>query len=102
MSVRIFSCANRPNTLSVARSREEPHGVIVTCLISIGGALAGGWLAAELFHIHSLQGFFNLFTWVTAIVGSVVLFGAVHLVEGQNSGRGSLRGGRRSVRAGRR
>ena len=83
-------------------SGRESHGVIVTCLIGIAGALAGGWLATKLFHIHSLQGFFNLSTWVTAIVGSVVLLGAVHLVEGQGRGRGSLRGGRRSVRASRR
>jgi uncharacterized membrane protein YeaQ/YmgE (transglycosylase-associated protein family) len=83
-------------------SGRKSHGVIVTCLIGIAGALLGGWLATKLFHIHSLQGFFNLSTWITAIVGSVVLLGAVQLVEGRRGGRGSLRGGRRTVRAGRR
>ena len=69
----------------------ESHGVIVTCLLGVGGALLGGWLATKLFHIHSLQGFFNLSTWVTAVVGAVVLLGAVHMVEGRRSGRRSVR-----------
>jgi uncharacterized membrane protein YeaQ/YmgE (transglycosylase-associated protein family) len=83
-------------------SGRESHGIIVTCLIGVAGALLGGWLATKLFHIHSLQGFFNISTWITAIAGAVVLLGAMHLVEGQRGGRSSLRGGRRTVRAGRR
>jgi uncharacterized membrane protein YeaQ/YmgE (transglycosylase-associated protein family) len=83
-------------------SGRESHGVIVTCLIGVAGALLGGWLATKLFHIHSLQGFFNISTWITAIAGAVVLLAAVHLVEGQRGGRSSLRGGRRTVRSGRR
>jgi uncharacterized membrane protein YeaQ/YmgE (transglycosylase-associated protein family) len=38
-----------------------------------------------LFHIHSLQGFFNLSTWITAIVGAAVLLMAYHLVSGQTA-----------------
>jgi uncharacterized membrane protein YeaQ/YmgE (transglycosylase-associated protein family) len=72
-------------------SARESHGVIVTCLIGVAGALLGGWIATKLFHIHSLQGFFNLSTWVTALAGAVVLLGAVHLVEGRRSGRRSVR-----------
>lgn len=72
-------------------SRRESHGVIITCLIGVAGALLGGWLATELFHVHSLQGFFNLSTWITALAGSTALLGAVHLVEGQRGGRRSLR-----------
>ena len=70
-------------------SGRESHGIIVTCIIGVVGALVGGWLATKIFHIHSIHGFFNLSTWITAIVGSVILLGAVHLVEG---------GSRRSVR----
>ncbi len=83
-------------------SGRKTHGIIVTCLIGVAGALLGGWLATKIFHIHSLQGFFNISTWITAIVGAVVLLGAVQLVEGQRGGRSSVRGGRRTVRAGRR
>jgi uncharacterized membrane protein YeaQ/YmgE (transglycosylase-associated protein family) len=63
------------------------QGLIVTCLIGIGGALLGGWLATKLFHIHSLQGFFNLSTWLTAIAGAAVLLLAYHLVTGRSSRR---------------
>jgi uncharacterized membrane protein YeaQ/YmgE (transglycosylase-associated protein family) len=70
-------------------------GLILTCLIGIAGALLGGWAATKLFHIHSLQGFFNLSTWLTAIAGAAVLLLAGYLVTGR-SGRS-----RRSRRPGR-
>jgi uncharacterized membrane protein YeaQ/YmgE (transglycosylase-associated protein family) len=65
------------------------QGLIITCLIGIAGALLGGWLATKLFHIHSLQGFFNLSTWLTAIAGAAVLLLAYHLVTGRRSSRRS-------------
>jgi uncharacterized membrane protein YeaQ/YmgE (transglycosylase-associated protein family) len=64
------------------------QGLIVTCVIGVVGALLGGWLATKIFHIHSLQGFFNLSTWLTAIVGAAILLLAYHLVTGR-SGRSS-------------
>jgi uncharacterized membrane protein YeaQ/YmgE (transglycosylase-associated protein family) len=67
-----------------------PHrttSLILTCLIGIAGALGGGWVATEFFHIHSLQGFFNLSTWLTAIAGSAVLLLAYHLVTGPTGRR---------------
>jgi uncharacterized membrane protein YeaQ/YmgE (transglycosylase-associated protein family) len=67
------------------------QGLIITCLIGVAGALLGGWLATKLFHIHSLQGFFNLSTWVTAIVGAAILLLAYHLFT-QQSGRSSRSG----------
>ena len=70
-------------------SSRKSYGLFVTCLIGVAGALLGGWLATKLFHIHSVQGFFNLSTWVTAVVGSAVLLGAVQMVNG---------GSRRSLR----
>ena len=62
------------------------QGLILTCLIGVAGALLGGWVATKLFHIHSLQGFFNLSTWVTAVVGAAVLLLAYHLISAR-SGR---------------
>src|SRR5580658_9424522 len=62
------------------------QGLILTCVIGIVGALAGGWVATKLFHIHSVQGFFNLSTWITAIIGAAVLLLIYHLVTGR-SGR---------------
>ncbi|HUZ53994.1 MAG TPA: GlsB/YeaQ/YmgE family stress response membrane protein [Streptosporangiaceae bacterium] len=63
------------------------QGLILTCVIGVVGALLGGWAATKIFHIHSLQGFFNLSTWLTAIVGAAVLLLLYHLVSGQSSRR---------------
>ena len=55
------------------------QGLFLTCLIGVAGALLGGWLATKLFHVHTLHGFFNLSTWLTAIVGAAVLLLIFHL-----------------------
>src|SRR3984885_3115250 len=61
------------------------QGFILTCLIGIARALLGGWVATKLFHIHSLHGFFNLSTWITAIVGAAVLLLIFHLISSRSS-----------------
>ena len=70
---------------------KRQQGLILTCVIGIVGALAGGWAATKIFHIHSLQGFFNLSTWLTAIAGAAVLLLVYHLAT-NGSGRSSRRG----------
>ena len=68
------------------------QGLVLTCLIGVAGALLGGWLATKLFHVHTLQGFFNLSTWLTAIAGAAVLLLAFHLVTSRgNTGRARTR-----------
>jgi uncharacterized membrane protein YeaQ/YmgE (transglycosylase-associated protein family) len=62
------------------------QGLILTCVIGIAGALGGGWAATELFHVHTLHGFFNVSTWLTAIAGSAVLLLISHLLT-RNNGR---------------
>ena len=69
------------------------QGLILTCLIGVAGALGGGWVATKLFHIHTLHGFFNLSTWLTAIAGAAVLLLAYHLLSSRGS---TSRSGRRS------
>jgi uncharacterized membrane protein YeaQ/YmgE (transglycosylase-associated protein family) len=61
------------------------QGLIITCLIGIAGALLGGWLATKLFHIHTLHGFFNLSTWLTAIAGAAILLLAYHLLTSRRT-----------------
>jgi len=63
------------------------QGLILTCIIGIVGALLGGWVATKLFHIHSMQGFFNLSTWLTAIAGAGILLLAYRLISGRSSSR---------------
>ena len=62
---------------------KRSQGLILTCVIGIAGALGGGWAATRLFHVHSLQGLFNLSTWLTAIAGSAILLLAFHLMTGR-------------------
>jgi uncharacterized membrane protein YeaQ/YmgE (transglycosylase-associated protein family) len=69
---------------------KRQQGLILTCVIGIVGALLGGWVATKLFHIHTLHGFFNLSTWLTAIVGAAVLLLAYHLISGKSSSRRGL------------
>src|SRR6185312_8356551 len=66
------------------------QGLILTCLIGIIGALGGGWAATKIFHVHTLHGFFNVSTWLTAIVGAAILLLAYHLVT-RDSGRSRTR-----------
>jgi uncharacterized membrane protein YeaQ/YmgE (transglycosylase-associated protein family) len=65
------------------------QGLVLTCVIGIVGALLGGWLATKLFHIHTLHGFFNLSTWLTAIAGAAILLAIYHLATSRSSGRSS-------------
>jgi uncharacterized membrane protein YeaQ/YmgE (transglycosylase-associated protein family) len=69
------------------------QGLILTCLIGVAGALGGGWAATKLFHVHTLHGFFNLSTWLTAIVGAAILLLVFHLLTSRgNTSRSQRRG----------
>ena len=72
------------------------QGLFLTCLIGVAGALGGGWAATELFHVHTLHGFFNLSTWLTAIAGAAVLLLIFHQFATRGTSRGTGRGRRRS------
>jgi uncharacterized membrane protein YeaQ/YmgE (transglycosylase-associated protein family) len=72
------------------------QGLIVTCVIGVLGALGGGWLATKLFHIHTLHGFFNLDTWITAIIGAAILLLILHLFTRRSSDSGRRTTRRRS------
>ena len=67
------------------------QGLVLTCVIGVAGALLGGWLATRLFHVHTLHGFFNLSTWLTAIVGAAILLLVFHLVSTRGSAGRSRR-----------
>jgi uncharacterized membrane protein YeaQ/YmgE (transglycosylase-associated protein family) len=69
---------------NIAIPGKRSQGLILTCLIGIAGALGGGWVATRLFHVHTLHGFFNLSTWITAIAGSAVLLLISHLLGGRS------------------
>lgn len=52
---------------------EERTGVVLTTLLGIGGALLGGFLAAVLGLGDPIDEFFDLSTWVAAIVGALLI-----------------------------
>jgi uncharacterized membrane protein YeaQ/YmgE (transglycosylase-associated protein family) len=64
------------------------QGLLLTCLVGIAGALAGGWSATGLFHVHHvLHGFFNVSTWIAATAGAAVLLFAYRLLTGNTNHR---------------
>ena len=63
---------------------EDPGGFIVTAIIGIVGALLGGFLAAALFGAHPLDEFFDISTWVTAILGAMLLLFIYRLVTNRS------------------
>jgi uncharacterized membrane protein YeaQ/YmgE (transglycosylase-associated protein family) len=55
-------------------------GFILTILLGVIGAFVGGFIGKYAFHT-SLGGFFDLRTWLLAILGSVVVLGIFHLAR---------------------
>ena len=62
---------------------DDPGGAIVTTIIGIVGALLGGFIAGALFGADPLDEFFDISTWLTAIVGSIVLLLIYRMVAGR-------------------
>jgi uncharacterized membrane protein YeaQ/YmgE (transglycosylase-associated protein family) len=52
---------------------DDPGGFIITTIIGIVGALVGGFLAGALFDADPLDEFFDISSWLTAIVGAILL-----------------------------
>jgi len=52
---------------------DDPGGFIITTVIGIAGALLGGFLARALDIGDPIDEFFDLSTWLAAIIGAVVL-----------------------------
>jgi uncharacterized membrane protein YeaQ/YmgE (transglycosylase-associated protein family) len=65
----------------------DPGGIIVTMIIGIFGALLGGFLGQVLFGVDTLDEFFDISTWLTAIVGAIVLLLIYRMVAGRGRRR---------------
>jgi uncharacterized membrane protein YeaQ/YmgE (transglycosylase-associated protein family) len=65
----------------------DPGGIIVTIIIGIVGAILGGFLAQVLFGRNTVDEFFDISTWLTAIIGSVILLLVYRLVAGRGRRR---------------
>jgi uncharacterized membrane protein YeaQ/YmgE (transglycosylase-associated protein family) len=52
---------------------DQPGGIIVTTLIGVVGAVVAGFVAQALGFGDPIDEFFDISTWVAAIIGAVVL-----------------------------
>ena len=63
---------------------DDPGGIIVTMLLGIVEALVGGFLGSRIFGI-GLQTFWNLQTWIVAILGALILLVIYRLIAGRRA-----------------
>jgi uncharacterized membrane protein YeaQ/YmgE (transglycosylase-associated protein family) len=59
---------------------DDPGGFIITTLIGVAGALLGGFIAGVLGLGDPIDEFFDISTWLAAIVGAIVLLFLYRLV----------------------
>jgi uncharacterized membrane protein YeaQ/YmgE (transglycosylase-associated protein family) len=62
---------------------DQPGGIIVTTLIGIAGALIAGFVAQALGFGDPIDEFFDLSTWISAIIGALVLLAIWGAVAGR-------------------
>ena len=76
--------------------------LVLVCALSITGALIGGQAAVTVFHAQASNGFFDLSSWLAALIGAVIALVTYHTLTGRSSETG--RPGERlpAVRPGRR
>ena len=59
----------------------EGLGIILTTLLGVGGALLGGFLATALGFGDPIDEFFDVSTWLAAIVGALIIIFVVNAVR---------------------
>ena len=62
---------------------KQGGGWIITLILGVVGALLGGFLASAIFGV-AMGGFFDIRTWVIAILGSIVVLLIYGLVTGRS------------------
>ena len=63
----------------------EGVGFILTTLLGIAGALLGGFLATALGLGDPIDEFFDISTWIAAIVGALIIIFAWNLIAGRRT-----------------
>ena len=63
----------------------ESIGIILTTLLGIVGALLGGFLAMVLGFGDPIDEFFDISTWVAAIIGALIIIFAWNLFSGRRT-----------------
>ncbi len=70
---------------------DDPGGWIITTVIGVVGAIVGGFLAGALFGADPMDEFFDISSWLTAIVGSIILLALYRVVVNRGGGQRALR-----------
>lgn len=65
---------------SMIMKTDASQGVVLNIIVGIIGALVGGWIMSAIGN-YGVTGF-NLYSFLVALLGSVVLLGIVRLVRG--------------------
>jgi uncharacterized membrane protein YeaQ/YmgE (transglycosylase-associated protein family) len=63
---------------------DDRGGILATMVLGVIGAVIGGFVAAALFDARPMDEFFDLSTWLCAIVGSIVVLAIYRAVAGRN------------------
>jgi uncharacterized membrane protein YeaQ/YmgE (transglycosylase-associated protein family) len=66
---------------------DQPGGFIVTTIVGIVGALIAGFIAQALGFGDPIDEFFDLSTWVAAIIGAIVLLLIWQWIANRRTGR---------------
>lgn len=62
---------------------DDPGGLIITTIIGVVGAILGGFLAGVLFDADPMDEFFDISSWLTAIVGAIILLVIYRMLVGR-------------------
>jgi uncharacterized membrane protein YeaQ/YmgE (transglycosylase-associated protein family) len=66
---------------------DDRGGIIVTMLLGVIGAFLGGLVGGALFDVDPIDEFFDVSTWVAAILGSLVVLGIYRAIAGTDTDR---------------
>ena len=69
---------------------DQPGGFIVTTIVGVVGAVAAGFIAQAIGFGDPIDEFFDISTWIAAIIGAIVLLLIWQWVANRGGRRGSL------------
>ena len=69
---------------------DQPGGFIVTTIVGVVGAVVAGFIAQAIGFGDPIDEFFDISTWIAAIIGAIVLLLIWQWVANRGGRRGSL------------
>ena len=64
---------------------DDPGGIIVTAIVGVVGAFLGGLIARALGLGDPIDEFFDISTWLAAIIGAIILLVIYRVVVGRRA-----------------